>query len=308
MSEIKVFSHKIPDTDAVVSSIVYAWYLSEVEKKPAKAYILDAPNKETKYVLEQFGFDVPPILKSLSDGDQVVLVDTNNPDELIEDIHRARIIEIIDHHKLVGGISTSHPMSITMRPMASTASLIYTLINPELHEISKEIAGLMLSAIISDTLEFRSPTTTAEDKEIASELAVIADIDIHDLATKMFSAKSDISDIEAKDIIVSDSKVFNIHGEQIRVSVFETANPKQIMDMKDDIKKAMVEHVEESDLDDMLFFVVDILNEEATLIVASDNARSLAEKSFEKKVEEDGTLILPGIVSRKKQIIPKLQG
>ncbi len=306
MLKIKVFGHKAPDTDSVVSAIAYAWYLDEIKKQPAMAYVLGEINKETSYVLDRFGFEAPPILDKVVAEDKIVLVDTNNPDELLDTIKDAHLLEIVDHHKLVGGISTAHPISITMRPMASTASLIYTLINPELHNLSKEMAGLMLSAILSDTLEFRSPTTTDEDKEIAEELARLAEVDMSELASEMFKMKSDISHLDAEGLITMDSKVFDIHGKQIRVSVIETTDTTPALAMKDDIKKGMVSHAESNGLADVLVFVVDILNEEATLIVATDEAKSLAEKAFNVKIEND-TVVLPGVVSRKKQIIPALQ-
>lgn len=306
MNTIKVFGHKSPDTDATVSAIVYAWYLNEVQKQPAEAYVLGDLNNETKYVLDRFNFNVPRLLGQLSSDDTIIVVDTNNPDELFENINDAELVEIIDHHLLVGGISTTTPISITMRPMASTASLIYTRINPELHTISKDLAGIMLAAILSDTLEFRSPTTTEEDKIIAEELANIAGVDMHELATEMFNAKSDISHLSPEEIITMDSKIYDIHGKQMRVSVVETTNPKYTLDQKDAVKERMITHAQENNLDDVLLFVVDILNEEATFVAATNEAKSLVEKSFNVTITDD-TVVLPGVVSRKKQIIPELQ-
>lgn len=306
MNTIKVFGHKAPDTDATVSAIAYAWYLNEIAETPATPFILGELNKETTYVLQRFGFDSPKVLESLSSDDSVVIVDTNNPAELFENINDANLIEIIDHHLLVGGITTPSPVSITMRPMASTASLIYTRINPEFHKIPKELAGIMLAAILSDTLEFRSPTTTDEDKAIADELASIANVDIHELATEMFTAKSDISHLNPDGLIMMDSKVFDINGKQLRVSVIETTDPQPALSLKDDLKAEMLSHAKEHSLDDVLLFVVDILNEQATVLVATDYTKELVENSFNVTISED-IAILPGIVSRKKQIIPQLQ-
>ncbi|MGB0757054.1 MAG: DHH family phosphoesterase, partial [Patescibacteria group bacterium] len=182
MNPIKVFGHTTPDTDTVVSAIVYAWYLNEIQKTPAESYILGELNKETEYVLSTFNVDVPPVLEDVSDDDRVIIVDTNNPEELPGNLANATIVEIIDHHKLTGGITTQTPLSITMRPMAATASLIYTIFNPELHDMPKGIAGILCSAILSDTLAFRSPTTTNEDKVIAEELAEIAGINLQEHA------------------------------------------------------------------------------------------------------------------------------
>jgi len=303
---IKIFGHKIPDTDCVVSAITYAWYLSNIKQRPATAHILGNLNKETKYVLNYFGFNTPEILKEISNKDEIIIVDTNNPDELLENIHEAKLIEIIDHHQLKGSISTPTPISVMMRPMASTASLIYTLINPELHRITKEIAGIMLSGIISDTLEFRSPTTTKEDKEIAEALAKIAQIDIHELASEMFKAKSEISDLSVEEIILMDSKIFQIGSNKLRISVAETTNPQAILDRKVEIKESLIKHTKDNALSDTLFFIIDILNKVATSITYNDTTINLIKKAFGVEVNNN-LAVLPGIVSRKKQIIPKIE-
>lgn len=302
---IKIFGHLVPDTDTVASAIAYTWYYNNVRKQSAEAFVLGELNKETAYILKRFGFETPKTLDILNESDQIVIVDTNNIDELPTDMHKAELLEVIDHHKLSGGITTASPVSITMRPMASTASLIYTVLNPELHPLPAELAGLMLSAIISDTLEFRSPTTTNEDKEIATELARIANIDTHELATEMFKAKSDISDMNAEDLIMMDSKVYEVAGKKIRFSVVETTNVEQPLSRIEEIKKGIFDHIEKnSDTDDILLFIIDIVNEQATPIVATENGKDLIEKAFGIKMEEKENTILKGVVSRKKQIVP----
>lgn len=303
---IKVFGHKVPDTDTVVSAIAYAWYLTEVKNTNAQAYVLGDLNKETAYVLEKFNIDTPEKLDALDEKDQVVIVDTNNPDELPDDLSKASLLEIIDHHKLTGGITTSTPLSITMRPMASTASLIYTIANPELHKMPTNIAGLLLSGILSDTLKFRSPTTTDEDVEIAKELAKIANVDIDEYAENMFAKKSDISDLSPDDIILMDSKVYEIkNNKKARLSVIETTNPETVLAIKNDIKKAILENINKENLDEMFFYVIDILNEESTLIVTSESAKQIAEESYGVQIQDD-SVKLPGMVSRKKQLLPPL--
>lgn len=305
---IKIFGHKVPDTDTVVSAISYAWYYNNVKKQIAKAYVLGELNKETKYVLDKFGIETPDLLGEINKGDQIVIVDTNNLDELPEGVKDAELIEIIDHHKLFGGFSTSSPVTVTLRVMASTASLIYTVMNPELHGLPKDIAGIMLCALISDTLEFRSPTTTNEDREIGEELARISGADISELAKGMFEAKSDISDISTKDLIVMDSKIFDLKGKKTRVSVIETTNPKVVIDRLEDIKIEMKKLIaEDSDTEDFLLFVIDILNESALPVFATDTAKETIEKAFNVTLSEVNDTILPGIVSRKKQIIPALE-
>lgn len=307
MNPVKIFGHKTPDTDTVVSAIAYAWYYTNVKNIPAQAFVLGELPNETKYVLDRFGIETPKLLSELTADDQVVIVDTNNLKELPEKLHEAQLLEIVDHHKLSGGITTHAPVSITLRPMASTASLIYTIMNPELHPIPEEIAGIMLAGLVSDTLEFRSPTTTKEDEEIGAELARIAGIDISDLASGMFAAKSDISTISAEDLIVMDSKVFDLGTKTLRVSVLETTDPSQVLAEQNELIAAMTSHLKENpDLDDMLLFAIDILNEAATPIFATNFAKDLVEKAFNVSIKDSEETILKGVVSRKKQIIPPL--
>jgi len=306
---IKIFGHQVPDTDTVVSAIIYAWHYNEVLGKKAEAFVLGSLTKETQYVLDRFEIAVPEVLDEITKEDQIVVVDTNNIHELPEDVLNGELLEIIDHHKLSGGITTDAPVIVTLRPMASTASLIYTIMNPELHPIPNDIAGIMLAAIISDTLEFRSPTTTSEDKIIAETLAEQIGVDIHELATKMFEAKSDISDINPLELILMDSKVFEMNEQKVRVSVIETTSPKMVLDKKDLLKEAMLKHVAEDEgVHEVLLFVIDILNEEATPVVASALGEMMVEGAFGVDLKETENLTLPGVVSRKKQIIPALQG
>lgn len=306
-NNIKIFGHKVPDTDTVASAIVYAWYYTNIKKRPADAYVLGELNKETEYVLERFGFDTPPLLESFEDGDKIVVVDTNNTNELPDNIHDVELVEIIDHHKLAGGIITPSPVTVTMRPLASTASLIYTVMNPELHTIPENVAGLMLSALISDTLALRSPTTTEEDRLIAETLAGIANVEVQELAGEMFTAKSDISHLQDEELLVMDSKVFDIKGKKLRVSVIETTNPEQPLGRKEGIKEAIQTYVENNDVQDVLLFVVDILNENAVPIVAAERAQKIVEDAFDVQLDPQKDTVLEGIVSRKKQIIPRLE-
>ncbi|KXK27093.1 MAG: putative manganese-dependent inorganic pyrophosphatase [candidate division WS6 bacterium OLB20] len=254
-----------------------------------------------------FGVDVPDTILELEEGDEVVILDTNNPEELPKGIDKADIVEIIDHHKLVGGLSTESPLSVTMRPLGSTSTIVWQLIDEyEEVEVPADMAGLMLAGILSDTLNFTSPTTTEDDKEAAAELAEIAGKDINSLADKMFAAKSDLSGMDTAAILTMDSKVFDLGGK-VRVSVLETTDPQVAKDMTDDLKTGMEKMTADEGLDHMFFFIVDILNSEAFLLASSDEARAAAEKAFEGTFEGD-YLRLPGVVSRKKQMIPALEG
>lgn len=302
----KVFGHKSPDTDSTGSPIVWAWYLNEVKGIDAAPALLGEPNTEAAFVLKHWDLPKPEIISGVAEGEKVVIVDTNNPAELPEGINKADITAIIDHHKLVGGLETKGPIDITVRPLACTATIMYDLMGADVEKAPKAIKGAMLSCILSDTLEFRSPTTTEHDKAVAEKLAADLGVVIADLATAMFEAKSDVSAFSDAALLRMDSKEYNVDGTELRVSVLETTAPKLILDRKDSLMAAMAGVAQEDGADQVLLFVVDILNEEATLLVPNDLVKKIAEASFGCTVSGD-TVVLPGIMSRKKQIIPALK-
>ena len=304
---IKIFGHKAPDTDATCSALIWAWYLNDIAKKPAKAYVLGEPNTEAAFVLKRWGFETPEILTGLADGEKVVIVDTNNPAELPDNINNADIRQIIDHHLLSGGLSTKGPINITLRPVAATATVMYGIMRePALDKMPDAIKGLILSCILSDTLEFRSPTTTPRDVSIAHRMAKDLGLDIKTYAAEMFAAKSDISHFSDAELLRLDSKVFEVDGSKFRVSVLETTSPDTVLVRKASLMDSMSDVAKEDGIDQVLLFVVDILNEAATLLVPNETVKSVAQNSFGVTVDGD-TVLLPGVVSRKKQIIPNLK-
>ena len=301
-----VFGHKSPDTDSTGSPIIWAWYLSEVKNTPAKPVLLGEPNTEAAFVLRHWGLTKPEIIVDVTADDKVVIVDTNNPAELPPSINDAKIQAIIDHHLLVGGIKTKTPIDITIRPLACTATIMHDLMGEDLARAPREIKGAMLSCILSDTLEFRSPTTTAHDRAVAEKLAADLGVSIPDFAAELFAAKSDVSSFSDAELLRMDSKEYNVAGKELRVSVLETTSPKVVLDRKDSLMASMVGVAKEDGADQVLLFVVDILREEATLLVPNDLVKQMAEASFGVKVSGD-TVVLPGVMSRKKQIIPALK-
>ena len=301
-----VFGHKSPDTDATLSAIIWAWYLTNIRGTNAEPRLLGTPNTEAAFVLQHWGFAQPAIIADVTAGDQVVIVDTNNPAELPPAINEAAILAIIDHHMLVGGLKTRTPIDITIRPLACTATILHDLIGADLARAPREIKGAMLSCILSDTLEFRSPTTTAHDRAVAEALAADLGVSIPDLAAKMFEAKSDVSAFSDAELLRMDSKEYSVAGRDLRVSVLETTAPKIVLDRKASLMAAMEGVAKEDGADQVLLFVVDILREEATLLVPNALVKQMAEASFGCKVSGD-TVVLPGIMSRKKQIIPALK-
>lgn len=306
MAIIKVFGHKSPDTDSVCSSIVWAWYLENVRKTPAASYVLGEVNNETKYVLDRFGFSVPEELESLAEGDIVNVVDTTNPDELLDGLENVELTEIVDHHKL-GGLRTASPLAATIRHVACTCTVIWQIMKYEgFAEIPKNIAGLMLGAIISDSLNLTSPTTTDLDKKAVAQLSEICGEDKDKLAEEQFEAKSDLDGIAAVELVVLDSKTFEFKGRKVRLSVLETTAPENALKMKDELIDEMKTLKEKEVLDIMMFFVVDILKAEAVLIVPGKDEEALAKKAFHCEIS-DSVATLPGVVSRKKQIVPSVE-
>ncbi len=304
---IKIFGHQAPDTDATASALIWAWYLNEIKQKPATAYVLGVPNTEAAFVLKRWGFDTPEILTSIEAGEKVVIVDTNNPAELFPNISDADIRQVIDHHALAGRLSTKSPINITIRPVASTATVMMAILpSKAIDAMPDAIKGLVLSCILSDTLEFRSPTTTPRDVSLAHKLAKELGIEIPAYAAEMFAAKSDISHFNDAELLRLDSKIFEVNSTKLRVSVLETTAPKIVMDRTASLMASMEAVAKEDGVDEVLLFVVDILSESSTLLLPNDAVKSIAEKSFGVPFDGD-TVLLPGVVSRKKQIIPNLK-
>lgn len=304
---IKVFGHISPDTDTTGCAILWAWYINTHTIQKATPYVLGELNKETTFVLKRWGIDEPSLLESIEAKDEVVIVDTNNPQELFANINEAKIVQIIDHHRLVGGLETKGPLEMTIRTLASTATVIHDLMGHHVDTLTDSMAGIMLSCILSDTLAFRSPTTTPHDKAVAEKLASKLKLDITSYANEMFAAKSDISDYTDIGLIHLDSKKVDLGDKTLRVSVVETTTPATILERKEGIVTAIKSIIaEEGDLDDILFFAVDILKEEATVFTYNQFTKDIIAASFGVAAESD-TIVLPGVVSRKKQIIPVLK-
>ena len=303
---IQVFGHKSPDTDTTGSAIVWAWYLNEIKGTPAEAVLLGEPNTEAAFMLTRWGLNKPAIIADVADNAPVVIVDTNNPAELPANINNADIQAIIDHHKLVGGLETKGPIDITIRPLACAATILIDLMGEDAAKMPEAIKGAALTCILSDTLEFRSPTTTDHDKAVAEKLASDLGLTISDYAAEMFAAKSDVSAFSDAELIRMDSKEYEVDGTKFRVSVLETTAPEIPLGRKDSLMETYATVKSEDGVDEVLLFVVDILKEEATLLVPNDLVKAVAEKSFGASVAGD-TVVLPGIMSRKKQIIPNLK-
>ncbi len=296
-----ICGHKNPDTDSIVSAIVIADYFNKTGRK-AKAIRVGKINKETEFVLKQVKIKSPNLVKSLANK-QMFLVDHNELEQAGDGIDKAEIVGVLDHHRLSGDIKTSLPIYFRVEPVGCASTLIFKLFEEKNFKLNKKQAFLLLCAILSDTLKFNSPTTTKEDIKTAKKLSEICKQNINKLAEKIFKAKSDISGINLKDLILMDYKKYSEKNINFGIGVCETVLPKTVLEKKQKILELLPKIKKQKKLDLMFFAVVDIIKKQTHLFVAGEKEKIIAEKSFKKK-SKDNLIFLPGIVSRKKQIAP----
>ncbi len=299
MEKVLIFGHKNPDTDTITSSIVMANFENKLGGN-AEACALGTPNKETQYVLDYLGIEAPRVLDSIPDGANVILVDHNNPQESIENINELNILKVIDHHCIY--LNTSYPLYYRAEPVGCTETVLYKMYKENGLEISKEIASLMLSAIISDTLLLKSPTTTDEDKRVVKELAEISGLDPEVYGLDMLKAGTDLSSFSIKEILSLDAKRIDLKEVKAVINQVNTADISQVMKMKSELEAGMTEEIEEKGLDLFMLLITDIINSNSQVIALGKDA-SLVEKAYGVTLV-DNTALLEGVVSRKKQVVP----
>lgn len=304
MSKILVFGHKNPDTDTIMSAIAMANLEKYTEGKDVKPCRLGNINKETQYALNYFNIDEPELLEEIEQGQKVILVDHNEFTQSVKGIENAQIIRVVDHHK-ISDFKTSEPLYFTAMPVGCTATIIYDMYKINNIEIDKKIAGIMLSAIISDTLLFKSPTCTPKDIQIAKQLAEIAEVDINKYGLEMLKAGTDLSDFTPEQLINIDSKTLTKDGKKYQVAQVNTVCIEDVIKNKKDIENAMEEFIKQNNEELFLLLITDIL-ESNSQIIAIGNRKDAVEKAFNVKLE-DNMAFLPGVVSRKKQVVPVLE-
>ncbi len=301
MNEVKIFGHKNPDTDTIMSAIAMTDLENKISKNNAKAYRLGNINKETKYALEYFKVEEPEILEKVEEGQAVILVDHNEFGQSVEQIENTKILAVVDHHK-ISDFRTSEPLYYIAMPVGCTATIIYDMYKINNKEINPTIAGLMLSAIISDTLLFKSPTCTEKDIIAAKELAKIAGVDENKYGLDMLKAGTDLSDYTPEELINIDSKPFTTKGIKYQVAQVNTASIEDVLKNKSKIEKAMEEFLKANNEELFVLLITDILENNSQIIVLG-NRQDIAEKAFDIKLD-DNMAFLPGVVSRKKQVVP----
>ena len=308
MSKVYVTGHKSPDTDSIAAAISYS-YLKRQLGMDAVAARAGEPNKETKFALDYFKVEAPELLTSVArknpddEKTKVILVDHNESKQCVDGIKDADVLELIDHHRL-GDFETDTPIFILIRPVGCVNTVIWGLYKQNHVQPSKEVAGMMLSAIISDTALFRSPTCTDEDKQAVKELAEIAGVDYEKYGMDMLKAGADISDYSAEKLAHNDTKEFEAGGKTFSCGQISVMDVEPINAKKADIMKALEATKAEKNYEASYLMVTNILTED-TYLWFTEGAEAAAEKAFGKKAE-NGMVYLPKVMSRKKQVAPFL--
>lgn len=299
---ILVVGHKNPDTDAIVSAIAVA-HLKAQTGVPAIPIAQGQPNPETRYVLERFELSAPPVRTTVA-GRQVYLVDHSDYPQAPDDLTKAEIVGLVDHHKL-GGLTTDKPIEAWVFPLGCSTTIVARMYAAAGVPIPKSIAGGMLSAILSDTLMFKSPTTTPEDRATATKLAILGGVDdVQALGLKIFEAKSQFKGISAMGLLKQDFKAFDMNGRKVGVAQLEMMELGMVSHIKNDLLKAMGELKAEG-YHSVLLMLTDIMKEGTELLALSDDT-GIVETALGVRLQ-GGSMWLPGVVSRKKQVIPGLE-
>lgn len=297
-----VVGHKAPDTDAITAAIAVA-QLKTKTGQAAVAVAQGAPNPETRYVLETCGLKAPEVVTSVA-GRQVFLVDHSDYPLAPDDMKRAELVGLVDHHKL-GGLTSDKPIEAWVFPLGSSATVISRMYAAANQPVPKDIACGMLAAILSDTVVFKSPTTTPEDRTAAAKLAEIAGVkDVQALGIKMFEVKSDLKGTPAAKLLRQDLKDFDMSGKKVAVAQLEVMSLEALAPRKAELLAAMAE-MKAQGYHSVLLMLTDIMKEGTELLVLSDDPARI--QAAIKAAPSDKGVWLPGVMSRKKQMIPGLE-
>ena len=303
MEKVLITGHKNPDTDSICSSIV----MEKIAKHfgvNAEAVRLGNLNKETEYVFKYLNKEPQRMIEKVDEGQKLILVDHNEAGQSVDNRENAEILAVIDHHR-ISDFKTATPLYYFAKPVGCTATILYEIMKEKNIEISKEDAILLISAISSDTLSLKAPTCTDEDVKAFNELENLAGIDAKAYALDMLKAGTDISDLTADKIINLDAKLLEEGGKKIVINQVNTAEIDDVFSRKEEIVEAMNREIEEKNIDLFIFVITDIINTNSKIIVLG-NSSDIAEKAFNKKLDSDNSMMLEGVVSRKKQIVPPI--
>ena len=298
---ILVFGHKNPDTDTICSAIAYAELKNKLGKD-VKAVRLGEVNEETKYALNYFKVEKPELVENVA-GKEIILVDHNERTQTADGFEEAKVLELIDHHR-ISNFNVDEPLYARVEPVGCTATIILKLFKENGLAPSKETAGLMLSAIISDTLLFKSPTCTQCDAKAGKELAEIAGVDLKEYGLEMLKAGTALGDKSEAELLNMDMKIFEIDGEKIGVAQVNTVNEAEVLERKEKLLAEIDNIIAKEGLKFFMLAITNILTNDSAALISGDG-NDVVEKAFGEKVDSN-LVTLKGVVSRKKQIIPPL--
>lgn len=301
MGKTLIFGHKNPDTDTICSSLAYAMY------KQAKGYECEAVklgelNKETQFVFDHLGIEVPRTITNIEDGQEVIMIDHNEFSQSVENIENATILEVIDHHR-VDNFHTAQPLMMNLQPLGCSATIIYKMMKQEGFELDKAIALLLCSAIVSDSLLFQSPTCTKEDEEVCRELANIAGVEVERYGMEMLKAGTDLSDYSASELINIDAKTFDTSYGKVNIAQVNTVSVEDVLSREEEITKVLETKLSEEGLTQIILMITDIIKAESMCLVIGNHDEF--NQRFNVTIV-DNKVVLPGVLSRKKQIVPFL--
>jgi len=305
MSKFLVFGHQNPDTDAIASSYGWAHLEREVFGRDAEAVALGTPNEETAFALEYFGVTAPRVVESAkAEGvNQVILTDHNEFQQSITDIKEVEVAAVIDHHR-VANFETANPLYMRLEPVGSASSIVYRAFKENGVTPPKEVAGLLLSGLISDTLLLKSPTTHATDPQVAAELAEIAGVNLEEYGLALLKAGTNLASKSAEELIDIDAKTFALNGSDVRVAQVNTVDIAEVLERQEEIEVAMTAAIVSEGYSDFVLMITDIVNSNSEIVALGSNMDKV-EAAFNFKLENNHAF-LAGAVSRKKQVVPQL--
>ncbi len=302
MNNILVCGHRNPDTDSIVSAISYAAFLN-ASGQTAEAVALGEPSEETKFALDAFDFTAPRVIEAAQEGDRFALVDHNEAQQSVPDRELATILSVVDHHR-IANFETPGPLYYRAEPVGCSNTIIFKMFQEKGFDIDKKLAGLMLSAIVSDTLLMKSPTCTEEDVTALRALADIAEVDLEKYGLDLLKAGTNLSAKSDEELLVMDAKSFPMGDQTVRIAQVNTVDEADVLSRRDGLTDLM----EKANKDDgyalFLLLITNILDSNTTALVVGESNKEV-EAAFNEPVQ-NGEISLPGVVSRKKQVVPPL--
>ncbi|MGT2911662.1 manganese-dependent inorganic pyrophosphatase [Streptococcus cameli] len=304
-SKLFVFGHQNPDTDAIASSYGWAYLERTAWGRDAEAVALGTPNEETSFALDYFGVEAPRVVTSAkAEGvERVILTDHNEFQQSIEDIRDVEVVAVVDHHR-VANFETANPLYMRLEPVGSASSIVYRASKEAGLTLPKEVAGLLLSGLISDTLLLKSPTTHESDPQVAAELAELAGVNLEEYGMALLKAGTNLSSKTAEELIDIDAKTFPLNGNNVRVAQVNTVDIAEVLERQEEIEAAMSAAIVAEGYSDFVLMITDIVNSNSEILALGSNMDKV-EAAFNFKLENNHAF-LAGAVSRKKQVVPQL--